>query len=1231
MVSKLIRYCLENRFVIIIFYCFILFAGYYCLNRMPIDAIPDIGENQSIVFTDWPGRSPTDVENQITYPLTRALQGVPGVKVIRSSSAFGFSMIYLIFKDDINFYWARSRILERLNLAQKWLPPGVIATLGPDATGLGQIFWYTIEGKGYDLAQLRSLQDWFVRYQLNAVEGVSEVAPIGGFVKQYQVDVDPNRMLAHDVKLSEVFNAVRSCNIDIGAKVIEKNMMEYIIRGVGFIKTIEDVENVVVAEKKGVPVYIKNIGKVTFGPEFRRGALDKAGQEVTGGVVIMRYGQNPRQITDRIQAKIKEIEPALPPGVKIVPFYQRKTLINATVATLKEALTEESILASVIVIIFLLNLQTSIVVCITLPLSIMISFIAMYFLKIEANIMSLSGIAIAIGELSDMGIIISENCFRHLQLYRKEKGIIETIYGACSEVGSAVIAANLTTVVSFFPVFALIGQEGKLFRPLAYTKSFALLASLIIALTLIPVLCTFLLRGKIPPPEKNITTRALQAFYRPRLHWILRHKAVFLSIVFTIMIGGFFTAAGAKIITRPFAKVVGLERELAMGKRSHSTIARALWKIEHTIPGMGKEFMPPLDEGSILFMPTMLPNTGITQAVETIGQQDLIIRTFPEVESVVGKVGRAETATDPAPIEMFETIIMLHPKETWLKRKIKKGFVTELTSDVVEWLGENKYIEKLPDDIESIGGDIEHNVSRDVNVFVRERLFEGTPQEQVNRELPGFITDKLAERLALTLNGDKLAKGNPNPSLRGDAVPETISREGIASPSARNDISNDENLPTIIRNAFLDTVTRKLPLVATTKQELIEEMNEELEIPGAANIWTQPIVNRIDMLATGIRTSVGVKVFGVDKDIETTIANIEKIEQQIEAILKRVPGSADLYAERISGKPYIEFIIKRDEIARYGVMLGDVQDVITTAVGGENLTWTVEGRERYPVRVRYLRELRDNVTALKRILVPTPTGAQIPLSQLVDIRMIPGPAMINSENGVLRGYVLLNVRGRDPVGFVNEASKIVEAEMKGKIPKGYFIQWSGQFENMVRARKTLMLLVPLSLFLNFMIIYMDFKRVSLCINVFLAIPITLSGGLWLLQIGGFNFSVAVWVGFIALFGIAVDDGILVTTYLRQLFAERQPKTIQEIRDVTVEAAMQRIRPMMMTTLNTIIGLMPVMWATGMGAEVAKPMAIPAIGGMTLEILTMGTVPCLYAFLEERRLRKKLKAESASGG
>ncbi len=1213
MVNKLIRYCLENRFVIIIFYCFILLAGYYCLNRMPIDAIPDIGENQSIVFTDWPGRSPTDVENQITYPLTVTLQGVPGVKVIRSSSAFGFSMIYMIFQDKVNFYWARSRILERLNLAQQWLPSGVVPTLGPDATGLGQIFWYTIEGKGYDLAQLRSLQDWFIRYQLNAVEGVSQVAPIGGFVKQYQVDVDPNRMLAHDVKLSEVFNAVRSSNIDIGAKVIESNRMEYIIRGVGFIKTIQDIENIVVGEKKGVPVYIKNIAKVTIGPDFRRGALDKAGQEVAGGVVIMRYGQNPRAITDRIKEKIKEIEPALPPGVKIVSFYDRTGLINATIATLKEALTEESILTLTIVVLFLLNIQTSVVICVTLPLAILISFIAMYFLKIDANIMSLSGIAIAIGELTDMGIIVSENCYRHLQRREKGTSIIETIYNACSEVGSAVMTANLTTVVSFFPVFALIGQEGKLFRPLAYTKSFALLASLLIALTLIPVLCTFLMRWKMAPPEKNIATRALKAFYRPRLHWILRHKALFLSIVFIIMLGGFFTAAGASIITRPIAKVIGLERELALGKKSHSIIAKALWMMEKAVPGMGKEFMPPLDEGSILYMPTMLPNTGITQAVETIGLQDLIIRTFPEVDSVVGKVGRAETPTDPAPIEMFETIIMLKPKEDWLKRKVKDGFIASTTSDIVDWLVKNGYIDKLPDDVESLGKDVEHKASRDINTFVREKLFDGVPQEQANRELPGVVLSKLTEQLILALKNNKLLTTPQSPPSQGGDKGEV----------------GDGSIPAIISNAFINIVTQRLPLVATTKQGLIEEMNEELEIPGAANIWTQPIINRIDMLATGIRTSVGVKVFGKGKDVETTIANIEKIEQQVETILKRVPGSADLYAERISGKPYIEFIIKREEIARYGVLLRDVQDVITTAVGGENLTMTVEGRERYPVRVRYLRELRDNIPALKRILVPTPTGAQIPLSQLVDFRMIPGPAMINSENGMLRGYVLLNVRGRDPVGFVNEASRLVDAEMKGKIPQGYFIQWSGQFENMVRARKTLIILVPLSLFLNFMIIYMDFKRVSLCINVFLAIPITLSGGLWLLQIGGFNFSVAVWVGFIALFGIAVDDGILVTTYLNQLFAARQPQTIQEIREVTVEAAMQRIRPMMMTTLNTIFGLMPVMWATGMGAEVAKPMAIPAIGGMTLEILTMGTVPCLYAWLEERKLKKKLKAGAST--
>ncbi|MGR3309920.1 MAG: efflux RND transporter permease subunit [Candidatus Brocadiales bacterium] len=1196
MVNKLIRYCLENRFVIILFYCFILFAGYYCLKRIPIDAIPDIGENQSIVFTDWPGRSPTDVEDQITYPLTVNLQGVPGVKVIRSTSAFGFSMIYMIFEDNIDFYWARSRILERLNMAQKWLPPDVIPTLGPDATGLGQIFWYTVEGKGYDLAKLRSIQDWFIRYQLNAVKGVSEVASVGGFVKQYQVDVDPNRMVAHDVKLSAVFNAVRSSNIDIGAKVIEINRMEYIIRGVGFLETIEDIENIVVGEKSGVPVYIKNIARVTIGPDFRRGALDKDGQEVTGGVVVMRYGENPREVTARVKEKIKEIEASLPPGVKIVPFYDRTNLIDATVGTLKKALTEETILAIIVIVIFLLNIQTSIIICITLPLAIIISFIAMYLLNIEANIMSLSGIAIAIGALVDMGIIVSENCFRHLQLYRKEKGMIETVYGACREVGGALITANLTTVISFFPVFALIGQEGKLFRPLAFTKSFALLAALILAITLVPVLCTLLLKGKMTPPEKNIATRVLKGFYRPRLYWILRHKAIFLTIVFAIMGTGFFMAIGASIITRPTARVMGLERELAKGKKTRSPIAKALWRIEKAIPGMGKEFMPPLDEGSILFMPVMLPSVGITQAVETIRQQDLIIRTFPEVKSVVGKVGRAETPTDPAPIEMFETIIMLKPRENWSKRKVKDGFIANLTSDIVIWLGKNRYIDRLPDDVGSLGEDVEHKASRDVNASVREKLFEGIPQERVNRELPGVVINKLTEQLISALKSNKLLKENLG-----------------------------EDLSDTIRKAFIDDVTRRLPLVATTKQKLIEEMNEELQIPGVANIWTQPIINRIDMLATGIRTSVGVKVFGMDKDVETTIAKIERIEQQIEAILKRVPGAVDLYAERISGKPYIEFIINREEIARYGVLLQDVQDVISTAVGGENLTWTVEGRERYPVRVRYLRELRDNIPALKRILVPTPTGAQIPLGQLVDFRMVTGPAMINSENGILRGYVLLNVRGRDPVGFVNEASRLVEAEMKDKMPQGYFIQWSGQFENMVRARKTLSLLVPMSLALIFMILYINFKRVSQCVFIFLAIPITLSGGLWLLQIGGFNFSVAVWVGFIALFGIAVDDGVLVTTYLNQLFAKRQPKTIQEIRDVTVEATMERIRPMMMTTLTTIFALMPVMWATGMGAEVAKPMAIPAIGGMVLEVITMGTVPCLYALLEEYKLKKKLAA------
>ncbi len=1031
MINKLISYCLRTPFVVFVVYIALFFWGAWAITNIPVDAIPDIGEKQVIVYTDWPGRSAKDVEDQITYPLSVSLRGVPGVKTIRATSAFGFSEVYLIFKDSVDYYWARSRVLEKLNLVSGRLPQGVMPVLGPDATGLGQVFWYTVEGKGYSIDKLRSLQDWFIRYQLNSVDGVSEVASIGGFVKQYQIDIDPNKMLSLNVHLGQVMDAVKRSNVDVGAKVIENNAMEYIIRGLGFIKSLDDIENTAVGEINGTPVYVKNIAVVQLGPEFRRGALDKDGQEVVGGVVIMRYGENAMKVIHRVKQAIKELEKGLPPGVKIVPFYDRTELIHRTIATLREALILELIITMAVVIPFLAHIWAGIMICLALPFSVLIAYIAMYYLKIDANIMSLSGIAIAIGTLVDMSIIMVENSYRHLIIYAEDikKGFktrFDVIFGAASEVGSAVLTAVLTTVMSFLAVFALEAQEGKLFKPLAWTKSLTLLASITVALTLIPVLCMLFLKGKLRPPEDNPLVRALHYYYEKILRWCLSHRKIFLLIPAIILI---------------------------------SSLA--------IVPRIGREFMPVFDEGTILFMPVMRPSTSLTEAVRVIQIQDKIIKSFPEVEMVVGKVGRAETATDPAPVEMFETIITLKPKSQW--------------------------------------------------------------------------------------------------------------RRGI------------------------------------TKEKLMREMDAALQLPGVSNIWTQPIINRVDMLATGIRTSVGVKVFGPD------LQKIEEIASAVERAVKEVPGAVDLYSEKIVGKPYIEFKIKREQIARYGISIRDVQDVIEMAVGGENLTTTVEGRERYPVRVRYARQLRDNIDALRRVLVSTKGGSQIPISQLVDIYFVTGPAMINSENGLLRAYVLMNVRGRDMMGFVEEASKIVS--QKVKLPAGYFIQWSGQFENQVRAKNKIAILLPISLLINFMLIYMCFRSITKSVFIFTAVPVSLAGGIWLLAFSGFNFSVAVWVGFIALFGIAVDDGILITTYLDDVFRERRNKITsrQDIIEATVYAGLGRIRPAFLTTITTIAALLPIMFLKGTGAEVMQPMAIPSLGGMTIEMITWFIVPTLYSWREEKKL------------
>jgi len=1033
-IDKLIDVSLRNRFLLIAFYILVILWGIWSVKNTPIDAIPDLSENQVIVFTDWSGRSPQEVEDQITYPLTVNLQGLAGVKAVRSASAFGFSMITVIFEDRIDLYFARTRVAERLSLASSFLPEGVVPTLGPDATGLGQIFWYTLESKNHSLEELRTLQDWFVRYQLNSVPGVAEIGSIGGFVKQYQIDVDPNKLRAYNVDLKMVFEAVMMSNSNVGGKVIEKNGMEFILRGIGLIQSVEDVKNIVVDSRNGVPVYVKNVAIVQLGPEFRRGALDKDGKEVVGGVVVMRYGENTMDVINRVKQKIEEIKPALPQGVKVIPFYDRTDLIKATEHTLKRALIEESILVFLVILIFLGHFLSTFIVITSLPIGVLIAFIFMRYLGITSNIMSLGGIAIAIGVMVDAGIVIVENSFRHLEKLDDKTKKLETVALAAKEVGRPIFFSMVIIILAFVPVFSLQGQEGKLFHPLAFTKTLAMIGASILAITWVPVLSTYLLRGKLRSEEKHPLNRFLMKLYEPVLLFALKHKKIVIGSALIILVGAFLL-----------------------------------------IPLIGSEFMPPLEEGKILYMPTLLPAVSLTQAMEIVKKQDMILEGFPEVESVVGKVGRAETATDPAPISMIETVVNLKPKEKW--------------------------------------------------------------------------------------------------------------RKGM------------------------------------TKDKLIKEMDEKLSvIPGVAGAFTQPIRNRIDMLTTGVRTQVGIKIFGSDLKV------LEEKSQEIERVVRMVPGATDIYAERVIASPYLEIKIDRNEVARYGIKLGDVMDVVETAIGGKNLTTTIEGRARFPVRVRYARELRDNINALKNILVSAPNGAQIPLSQLSEISINMGPYMISSENGLLRNIVQLNVRGRDLVGFVEEAKRLVQKEVK--LPAGYFVSWSGQYENQVRAKERLKIVVPLVLFIILMLLYIIYRSFKEALLIIASIPFAMVGGILLLFILGYNFSVAVWVGFIALFGTAVETGVVMVVYLDEAIKKRGLSNIKdksEIREAVIEGALLRLRPKLMTVGAIILGLLPVMWTKEAGSEVMKPIATPVIGGMiTSTLLVLIVIPVIYEWMKEREWRKTNK-------
>jgi Cu(I)/Ag(I) efflux system membrane protein CusA/SilA len=1043
MIKRLIELSLRNRGLVIVLYIALAAWGYWALLRTPIDAIPDLSDNQVIVFTDWTGRSPQEVEDQVTYPLVTNLQGLPGVRVVRASSAFGFSMINIIFEDNVELYWARTRVLERLNLVTKQLPQGVIPTLGPDATGVGQVFWYTLESDQINLRDLRTLQDWYVRYQLNSVSGVAEVASVGGYVQQYQIDVDPNKLRAYSMPLSTVVEAVERSNNNVGGNVVEQAGQWAVVRGIGLIGSLSDVENIVIGAPNGTPLYVRNVADVKLGNAFRTGALDKNGKEAVGGVVIARYGVNTLDVIDAVKQKISALQAGLPPGVRIVPFYDRTQLIERATHTLKRALIEELLLVTLAHILFLAHFRSILIVTIPLPLAVLLSFLFMRYMGISSNLMSLAGIAIAIGVLVDAGIVVTENAFRVLEQRkidpRDRRAVWETVLDSTRLVGRPVFFSMAIIVLAFIPVFSLTGQEGKLFHPLAFTKTFAMVGATIIAVTLVPVLCTYLLGGKFHSEQSNPVMRGLHFIYRPALRFALSHRLLTVSVAFLFFAGAIVLATG-----------------------------------------IGREFMPPLNEGDLMYMPVTDPAISIDEALKIMSKQDGILKSFPEVESAVGKAGRAETSTDPAPVNMNETIVHLKSPEQW--------------------------------------------------------------------------------------------------------------RSGV------------------------------------TRESLITEMDKKLRIPGVTNIWTQPIINRIDMLTTGIRSQVGIKIFGND------LKTLEDLSRKIAEAVRNVPGAKDVYPEQISGAPYIDIHINRTAAARYGIDTRTIEDVIEKGIGETNLSVTIEGRRRFPMRVRYAPQFRDSPQAIAQIPITSPAGAPIPLAQLADIRSVEGPTMISSENGLLRGTVLFNVRGRDVGSFVEEAQRVLNSQVR--LPAGYYIAWSGQYENQQRARNRLLIVIPIVLVIIFGLLYLTYHSVVEAAHVLLAVPFALTGGIYLLWLLNYNFSVAVWVGFIALFGTAVQTGVVMVIYLKEALERRRERdggmTRDSLMEAVTEGALLRLRPKVMTVSTVVAGLLPIMWSTSAGAEVMKPLATPVLGGMVSSLLHVLIVtPVIFFWLHERRLKGEEQGKAPS--
>ncbi len=1262
MLNKIIRFFLENKLVtFLVLIGFIAWGlvtspfgwnlGVLPRDPVPVDAIPDIGENQQIVYTEWPGRSPQDIEDQISYPLTTSLLGIPGVKTIRSNSIFGLSSIYIIFNDKVDFYWSRTRILEKLNsLPAGTLPDDVTPALGPDATALGQIYWYTLEGRdkngkpsgGWDPHELRTIQDFYVRYSLTSAEGVSEVASIGGFIKEYQVDVDPDAMKAHGVNVSQIMAAVKNSNLDIGARTIEFNRAEYLVRALGYIKSIEDLEQSVVAVNDHVPILLKDVARVNYGPATRRGGLDKGGAEAVGGVVVARYGANPMEVIRNVKDKIAEIAPGLPSKtledgsvskVTVVPFYDRTGLIKETLGTLEEALTLEILISIIVVIVLVMNLRASLLITSLLPIGVLMTFIVMRNFGVDANIVALSGIAIAIGVMADVGIVFTENIVRHIEMPENRdargKRLLTVIYDATVEVAGAVLTALTTTIISFLPVFAMQAAEGKLFKPLAFTKTFAMISGLVIGLIIIPTLANIvfairnrkirtkniwsiiliatglvagiidrsilpfalvavginnLLENKWPERKRHfvkyiniavalivvlyyltgiwmplgaqnsltanllfviaIITIVLGSlmlivrYYRKILEWSLENKWKFLAIPVVFVLFGIVSWQGVD-------RMFGFMPDFFKETRAWKSVARAM-------PGVGKEFMPALDEGSFLLMPTTMPHSGIQENIDVIRMLDQRVNSIPEVESVVGKWGRVNSALDPAPISMYENVINYKPE----------------------------YI------LDEDGHRIRFRVDRD-GAFV---MKDG---------------------------------GRYNPGKDGFMLPD------------RDELVEDED----------GEYFRQWRDDITSPDDIWDEIVNKANIPGLTSApKLQPIQTRLIMLQTGMRAPMGIKVFGPDlQTIEKTGFELERNLQQVEGVEPR-----SVFADRVVGKPYLELKINRAATSRYGLSVKDLQAAISGTVGGMQLSTTVEGRERFPVRVRYAREFRDNPEDLKKILIPTPSGSQIPLGELAEVTYLRGPQMIKSENTFLVGYVIFDKKpDYAEVDVVENARRFLDEKIESGelvIPPGVNFVFTGNYENQIRATKRLMLVVPLSLILIFLILYFQFRSVLTSSMIFTGIFVAFSGGflmMWLygqhwfmnFSVGGINIrdmfdmhrinlSVAVWVGFVALFGIATDNGVIIGTYLQQVFRRNKPRTKKEVRRSVLEAGSIRVRPAMMTAAAAIIALIPVLTSTGKGSDIMVPMAIPSFGGMLLQVLTIFLVPVLYSMWQETKISRK---------